>query len=81
MNQCTEDFECLVIDNNAKSNKLEDQVFWYKAADRPDFKLGSKEFWELSKNLADDDGDEYDPNAKKKKSGNNVIVKKTNGKW
>jgi hypothetical protein len=43
--------------------------------------LGSKEFWELSKNLTDDDGDEYDPNAKKKKNGQNVIVKKTTGKW
>ena len=31
MDQCTENFECLVINNNAKSNKLEDQVFWYKA--------------------------------------------------
>ena len=31
MDQCTENFECLVVNNNAKSNKLEDQVFWYKA--------------------------------------------------
>ena len=27
MNQCTENFECLVISNNAKSNKLVDQIF------------------------------------------------------
>ena len=31
MDQCTENYECLVINNNAKSNKLTDQVFWYKA--------------------------------------------------
>ena len=31
MDQCTENYECLVIHNNAKSNKLQDQVFWYKA--------------------------------------------------
>ena len=31
MDQCTENYECLVIHNNAKSNKLTDQVFWYKA--------------------------------------------------
>ena len=31
MDQCTENYECLVISNNAKSNKLEDQIFWYKA--------------------------------------------------
>lgn len=81
MDQTTENYECMVISNNAKSNKINDQVFWYKAADRPDFKLGSKEFWELSKNLADDDGDEYDPNAKRKQKGNNIMVKKTTGKW
>ena len=31
MDQCTENYECLVVSNNAKSNKLEDQIFWYKA--------------------------------------------------
>ena len=63
MDQCTENFECLVINNNAKSNKLSDQVFWYKAQNRGDFKLGSKEFWEISKDLGSDDEEEiYDPN-------------------
>jgi hypothetical protein len=81
MDQTTENYECMVISNNAKSNKINDQVFWYKAENRPDFKLGSKEFWELSKNMTDDDGDEYDPNAKKKSKGQNIMVKKTNGKW
>ena len=46
MDQCTENFECLVINNNAKSNKLEDQVFWYKANEHDDFKLGGAEYWE-----------------------------------
>jgi hypothetical protein len=46
MDQCTEDFECLVINNNAKSNKLEDQVFWYKAPAHDDFKLGGAEYWD-----------------------------------
>ena len=45
MDQCTEDYECLVINNNAKSNKIEDMVFWYKAEERPDFKLGDPIFW------------------------------------
>ena len=48
MDQCTENYECLVIDNNAKSNHLVDQVFWYKAPERPNFKCGAKEFWEYS---------------------------------
>ena len=69
MDQCTENYECLVINNNAKSNKLQDQIFWYKADFHNDFKLGSKEFWEISKNMGSDDEDEaYDPNAARKKS-------------
>jgi hypothetical protein len=82
MDQCTENYECLVINNNSKSNKLHDQVFWYKADNHNDFRLGSKEFWELSKNLNDDDEDEkYDPNnIKKRGAGPKISVKKAN-KW
>jgi len=81
MDQTTENYECLVINNNAKSNKLTDQIFWYKAETRPDFKLGSKEFWEASKNMGSDDEDEaYDPSKSRKKSaGPPINVKKT--KW
>ena len=82
MDQCTENYECLVINNNSKSNKLFDQVFWYKADNHGDFKLGSKEFWELSKSINSDDEDEkYDPsNVKKRGGGPKINVKKTN-KW
>lgn len=45
MDQCTENYECLVIHNGAKTNKIEDCVFWYKAASHPDFKIGSREHW------------------------------------
>jgi len=81
MDQCTENYECLVINNNSKSNKLQDQVFWYKAENHNDFKLGSKEFWELSKGITDDDEDEkYDPNSiKKRGAGPKINVKKS--KW
>lgn len=75
MDQCTENYECLVVANNVKSNKLEDQIFWYKAQAHRDFKLGSKEFWELSKDLGSDDEDEmYDPTTVKK--GPVINVKK-----
>jgi hypothetical protein len=81
MDQTTENYECLVINNNAKSNNIQDQIFWYKADSRPDYKLGAKQFWEMSANMADEsDEDEFDPNAgKKKKNGGNIVVKKT--KW
>jgi hypothetical protein len=81
MDQCTENYECLVINNNSKSNKLEDQVFWYKADFHNDFRLGSKEFWEMSKNKSNAPQEErYNPNSIKKR-GNvpKISVKKT--KW
>tara|TARA_Y100000389_G_C17391312_1_gene480041 strand:+ start:118 stop:951 length:834 start_codon:yes stop_codon:yes gene_type:complete len=79
MDQCTENFECLVINNNSKSNKLTDQIFWYKASAHNDFKLGSKEFWEISANMqSDDEDDMYDP-SKVKKKGPTINVKKS--KW
>jgi len=79
MDNCTENYECLVIDNNVKSNKLTDQVKWYKADSHSDFKLGTKEFWELSKNVHSDDEEEiFDP-SKKKKNVQQIKVKKV--KW
>jgi hypothetical protein len=79
MDQCTENYECLVINNNAKSNKLQDQIFWYKAESRPDFKLGSKEFWEISKDMnSDEEEDVYDPNkVKKRGQGPKINVRKS----
>lgn len=79
MDQCTENFECLVINNNAKTNKLNDQIFWYKAQNHNDFRLGSKEFWEISKNLNSDDEDEaYDPQSSRRKTNSQKIsVKKS----
>ena len=82
MDQCTENYECLVINNNAKSNKLTDQIFWYKAEPHPTFKLGSKEFWDLSKQLPSDDEDEsYDPKATGKKNVVKINVKKATTLW
>ena len=78
MDQCTENYECLVVSNNAKSNKLEDQIFWYKASAHGKFKLGSKEFWELSSQMGSDDEEEqFDPTNTRK--GPRINVKKS--KW
>lgn len=82
MDSCTENYECLVIANNAKSNKLQDQVFWYKAKPHKPFRLGSKEYWEISKQIPSDDEDEeqaYDPKSSRKKGP--VINVKKGTKW
>jgi hypothetical protein len=80
MDQCTENFECLVIKNCAKTNKLNEQIFWYKAEPHKEFKLGSKEFWEISKTInSDDEEEQYDPKQAATRKGPNIKVKKS--KW
>jgi len=64
MDQCTENFECLVINNNSKSSKLEDQAYWYKAEPHPDFRLGADILWKQSSSMAinddsDDDNEDF----------------------
>ena len=80
MDQCTENYECIVIHNNAKSNKLEDQVFWYKASDHEDFRVGAAEYWEYHtrNNDEQDEDDHYqefdtrDPRARKRGTRVNI---------
>ncbi len=81
MDQCTENYECLVICNNVPSNRLEDQVFWYKAADHPPFKLCDQSLWADNKPFKSAilGGDEYDPSGMQKK-GPSVWVKKEGAK-
>ena len=83
MDQCTENYECLVINNNAKSNKLNDQIFWYKAEPHKGFKLCEQAYWDYSSrncNSSDDDDDEpYDPNSGRKKNYQQITVKKSSG--
>ena len=56
MDACTENFECLVLDNTSKSNKIEECVYWYKAAIRKNFRCCSPQLWALHKQR-------YDPNG------------------
>ncbi len=50
MSQCTENYECLVINNTTRSNKLEDMIFWYKADMHPEFRIGAPQFWQHNAN-------------------------------
>lgn len=58
LDQCSQDYECLVIHNNAKTNKLEDQVYWYKADSHDHFKMGPPEFWKWQEEAGEDDSSE-----------------------
>lgn len=80
MDQCTENYECLVICNGVQSNRLEDQVFWYKASEHPPFKLCDDSLWVDNKPFSSAmlSQDEFDPLAAKKKSNSPwVHVKKS----
>ena len=77
MDQCTENFECLVVHNNAKSNRLEDQVFWYKAEAHDDFRIGAAEFWQHHSNNYDNNEDEDEDFVFNKRKGPMINVKKT----
>lgn len=79
MDQCTENFECLVIINGTNSNRLEDQVFWYKASEQPDFRLCDESLWVDNKPFSSSmlAQDEYtDGSIRKKNAGPWVHVKK-----
>jgi hypothetical protein len=80
MDQCTQNYECLVINNNTQSNKLEDAIFWYKAEMHTDFKIGAPEFWAhsaaLMKEKGEDEMNAYDPAALAKRKGPTIAVKK-----
>ena len=80
MDQCTENYECLVIANGVQSNKLEDQVFWYKASAHPPFKLCDDVLWADNKPFTSAmlAQDEFTPDTmRKKNAGPWVNVKKT----
>jgi hypothetical protein len=80
MDQCTQNYECIVMNNNSQSNKLEDTVFWYKAEMHGEFRIGAQEFWtHAMANTKDKDGDggnEYDANAAKRLKGPMIQVRK-----
>lgn len=78
MDQCTENYECLVVCNGIQSNRLEDQVFWYKAKEHPPFKMCDDSLWLDNKPFTSSilAADEYDPEKARKKNDPWVKVKK-----
>lgn len=61
LDNTTENYECLVVDNTSKSNKIEDQIFYYRAEEAPPFTIGSKHLWDQSNRLLGDDSDDEEP--------------------
>jgi hypothetical protein len=48
MDQLTDDFCCMYVSNQSKSNNWQDCVFWYKASPVPaDWKFGCDEYYQF----------------------------------
>lgn len=80
MDQCTQNYECLVVSNNTQSNKLEDIIYWYKAELHGDFRCGAPEFWNFSaqhyRDTQDAEINQYDPNQGQRLKGPAIQVRK-----
>jgi len=82
MDQCTENYECLVICNGVQSNRLQDQVFWYKAEDHPPFRLCNPSLWVNNQPFSSAilGAAEYNQTTMQDKKGPSIYVRKGTGK-
>lgn len=79
MDQLTENFGCIVIDNTSQSSKLIDTIFYYKAEIHPDFKICSPELWKFSQNNlrpSEDTMGQYEPGSARRLRGPEIHVRK-----
>eukprot|EP00899_Mesostigma_viride_P023049 jgi/Mesvir1/3929/Mv19868-RA.1 len=73
LNECTQNYECLVIDHTSGSNKLEDVIFWYKGEMRPPFKVGSSKFWKYGHARHDPNKHDSDSDDDRKRVSTRVV--------
>jgi len=75
--QCTENYECLVLNVRSTSNKIEDVVFWYKAKIGRKFRIGSPALWEHHRRNYNPKHDSSEPEEKKKANASLINIVKT----
>ncbi len=76
MDACTENYECLVLDNTSKSNNINECVFYYKAQLRPKFRMGSPSWWGYHQRYYDPKHAQKFKQPEMKRRGPTVHVKK-----
>ena len=83
LERCTQNYECMAIDNTITSSSVSDCIFWYKGVrDLPPFRLGAKLYYDLTERYKRAEGvsasaEEQDSAAAKKKP--TFIVHKEEG--
>ena len=66
-NVITENYGSMVCDNLSRSNRIDECVFWFRAAyPCPSFKMGSQKFWKFHNNFYDKNHTEKDANDENK---------------
>lgn len=74
LSTCTNDYGWLVLDQTSKSDRIEDQVFWYRASMDRKFKIGSPEQWlKWDRLLKKDDSEESGASYKRHTSTKSTI--------
>ena len=61
--QVTENYGCMVINNRIKSTDLTKKVFWFRAKEPPEFKLGSQKLLEFNEENYDKDHENKKPTS------------------
>lgn len=79
LDKLTDDYGCMVINNVTSSDKLEDQVYWYKADIKKaqNFRICDNIFWDnltYTKIVSNEDLKNYEKNVEEKKNG--ISIKK-----
>ena len=77
----TEDYGCMVINNKKHTTDITEKVFWFKAKETPNFKIGSSKYKKYHKKNYDKDWNKkmqiFDTNLlSKKKNKDKIIIEK-----
>ena len=73
--ECTKNFGVIVVDLRSRSYKIEDNVFWYRASDHKQFRVGVPEIW-VERPLRVDERERL---ALKRIESRVKLIKKSNG--
>lgn len=77
MDACTENYQCIVLDNTSKSNNIEDCVFYYKAKVMPPFRMGCESWWKYHQRNYNPKYGTARQHVKIEKKGPQLQIKKT----
>jgi energy-coupling factor transporter ATP-binding protein EcfA2 len=75
MMSCTQNHECMVLDQTSLSYDVTDSVFFYKATPDLQYRICSDEFWDFSAQKQENVSDEEEETDNKVKRGSTLIRK------